>query len=392
MKTYQFRLYPTTKQQKRLLANYREAKITWNALLEQSKEQYKTTGKGIIRNFDLQNLLPTMQRQHLHSHARQNVSKRLADSFTLFFSKRKKGDKKARPPRFKSRVQSITYPDGLGKGFKICGNKLWVSKIGNIPIVLHRSMSGDIKTLTIKQNDAGQWYAFFSSTFVEKKKQAPDNKVGVDVGINTFAMLSNGDKIENPRLLQQHSARIKKAQRSLSRKKKGSNNRRKARLLLAKRWQQYDDATTDFLHKTSHDLAKQYRHIVFEDLNIQGMLSGKGRRGLHRSIQEANWGKFFSFTGQQAVMRQGQVEKVVAKGTSQECSGCGRVVKKSLGDRVHNCSGCGLCIDRDLNAAINIEARAGLARSHACGDSTSVAGSFPVASCVEEAGTITRVT
>lgn len=389
MKTYQFRIYPSLKQQKRLFACFVEAKDTWNSLLSSSNAQYEKTGKGVVRNYDLQKFLSALPRNHLHSHSRQNVAKRLADSFALFFSKRKSGDKKAMPPRFKKGVYSITMPDGLNKGFWVVGNKLKVSRIGNIPIVLHRSMKGDVKTLTIKHNKAGQWYAFFTSTIVEKKRKAPNVSVGVDVGLATFAMMSDGTTIPNPRHIRHHECRIKKLQKGLSRKVKGSKNRLRQKKRLAVAWQRYDDTKKDWLHKQSLLLAKKYRVIAVEHLSITNMVKN---HCVARSISDANWGTFISLLDQKAVMRQGRVIKVDAKGTSQECSTCGRIVKKDLSVRTHDCPQCGLLIDRDLNAALNIERRAGLARSHACGDHASTSNKLLVASAVGEARTIHEAT
>jgi putative transposase len=384
MKTYQYRLYPKQPQKKRFQKMTEESTGLWNFLLKKSNEQYRQTGKGIISWYQLQQLCKEYSTSHLYSQTKQDVSRRLAKSFQLFFSKLKK-KQYAKPPRFKKESASLTYPQS---GFKIVGNKLWVSKLGNIPIVLHRSMSGDIKTLTIKKNRAGQYHAFFSCDIDEKKESAPDTEVGIDVGIERFATFSDGTIIENPRFLSKRQRRLKKLQRSLSRKKKGSNNRQKAKHLLAVAWQHYDDTKRDFLHKQTTKIVSQYRMIAVEDLNIKKMLQNGSSRRLHRSIAEASWNKFVSLLDQKAIMRSGRLIRIDPYNTSQICSGCGNIVKKPLGVRMHECS-CGLSVHRDLNAAINIADRAGLARIHACGDKTSVADSTSAASPVMEARTKT---
>jgi putative transposase len=388
MKTYQQRLYPKLSQTKRFQTMTDEATALWNFLLQKSNEQYQKTGKGIVNWCELINLSKDFPTPHLHSHVKQNVSRRLARSFTLFFAKLKKGQR-AKPPRFKKETESLTYPDGYGNGFNITGNKLWVSKIGNIPIVLHRPFGGNIKTLTVKRNRAGQWYAFLSSDITERFEREESKEAGIDVGIERYATFSDGTVIENPRFLFKHQKRIKRCQRDVGRKKKGSKNRQKARHRLAVAWQHYDDAKKDFLHKQTTSITSHYQTIAVEDLDIKKMLENDRPRGLHRSIAEASWGSFILLLGQKATMRSGQVIKVPAANTSQECSGCGRKVSKDLSIRRHDCPDCGLSVHRDLNAARNIAGRAGLARTYACGDKTSVAGITSAASPVVEARTIT---
>ena len=364
-----------------------ESTKVWNGLLEKSNEQYRLIKKGITNWYDLQQLSKTIKTIHLHSQSKQDVTRRLARSFVLFFKKIKM-DKKARSPRFKKETMSITYPQS---GFHITGNKLWVSKIGNIPIVLHRSLSGNIKTLTIKKNRAGQYYAYFSSDIIEKKEPAPeDSEVGIDLGCNKFVQFSDGDSINKPQFLLDILHKITKLQRQVSKKKKGSSNRRKAIHKLNRGWQYYDDSKMDFLHQQAANITADYRTIAVEDLDVRNMLVKQAPRSLHRNISDASWNKFVMLLEEKAVIRSGNIKKVDPRNTSKDCSWCGETVPKQLSDRIHDCPNCGLKIDRDLNAAINIAHRAGLARIYACGDTTSTAGSIPAASLVVEARTITR--
>ena len=257
--------------------------------------------------------------------------------------------------------------------------------------MLHRSLGGNIKTLTIKKNRAGQYYAFFSSDIVETKEPAPeDSEVGIDLGCNKFVQFSDGDSINKPQFLLDILHKITKLQRQVSKKKKGSSNRRKAIHKLNRGWQYYDDSKMDFLHQQAANITADYRTIAVEDLDVRNMLVKQAPRSLHRNISDASWNKFVMLLEEKAVIRSGNIKKVDPRNTSKDCSWCGETVPKQLSDRIHDCPNCGLKIDRDLNAAINIAHRAGLARIYACGDTTSTAGSIPAASLVVEARTITR--
>jgi putative transposase len=287
----------------------------------------------------------------------QNVSKRLSDAYKAFFRRVKEGGKPGFP-RFKSRVKSITYPQS---GFGFTDDKrLRVSKIGRIPIVKHRDIQGCVKTLTIKQNKANQWYACFSCEVKTKKVKHPSKEsVGVDVGLIHFATLSDGTKIDNPRHLLKAEHRLKKLQRSLTRKKKGSSNRKKARLKLARQHLKVENQRRDFLHKLSHSLTTKYKTLVLEDLNIKGMV--KNHR-LSKHIHDAGWGMFAQFCSYKAVACGGAAVCVNPQDTSKTCHICGHKQTLPLSQRTFKCEACGNIVDRDVNAARNIEDRGGLPR------------------------------
>ncbi|HEX8266097.1 MAG TPA: RNA-guided endonuclease TnpB family protein, partial [Pyrinomonadaceae bacterium] len=167
--------------------------------------------------------------------------------------------------------------------------------------------------------------------------------------------LSNGEKIENPRFLRQSDRRLKTAQRAVSRKNRGGNNRRKAVLVLKKRHLKIKRQRLDFLHKTARQLVCDYDEIAVEKLNISGMV--KNHR-LAKSIADASWATFLQILECKAENAGKRVWKVDARNTSQNCSNCGVTVKKNLSQRKHKCASCGFEAHRDLNAAINIQARA----------------------------------
>ncbi len=306
----------------------------------------------------------------IHSQVLQNVADRLVKAYKNYFRrvKEKKAGKKVKAgfPRFKKFYSSITYPQS---GFTLATNRLFASRIGNIPIVTERLPKGRIKTLTIKRKPSGKWFVFFSSIVDIPKTTNPNktNKIGIDVGLENFATLSDGTTIQNPRFLVKSEDKLLKYQRRLSRKTKGSN-RIKAKIRVARIHEKITSQRTDFLHKTSKMLAEKYNLIALEKLNIMGMLHN---HNLARSISDASWNQFTRMLGYKAESAGCQLVFVDPRNTSQVCSGCGNTAKKELSDRWHECS-CGLSLHRDHNAALEILKRAtdGLPGSNAFGDLT----------------------
>ena len=199
---FKYRLYPS-KTQKRVLEEQLElCRLTYNRLLDYCKLQYKEKGKTPSQ-FDLNNHLITHKQMRpefsrIHSQVLQNIAKRIKDSYTNFYARRRIG-LKAGLPRFKKygRYKSITYPQF---GFNIEGNKLNLSKIGNVRIRQHRELPEQIKTLTVKRNPSGKWHACFSCIVEKQPREKPFEDVGIDVGLHSYAVLSDGTRIENPRL------------------------------------------------------------------------------------------------------------------------------------------------------------------------------------------------
>ncbi len=307
----------------------------------------------------------TNKYQNLHSQVKQNVSDRVNKSFNNFFMRIKTNSKKKGFPRFKSSIKSITYPQS---GFKFINEKrLCVSKIGNIQIVLDRIPKGNIKTMTIKRNQADQWFAIFSCEVeIPRIVHSSRESVGIDVGLENFAVLSDGKIIKNPRYLAKSENKLKKLHKKLSRKKKGSKNRFKAKLRLSRQYIKITDQRTDFLHKTSTDLANGYNTIVVEDLRINNMVKN---HKLAKHINDASWNSFIRMLSYKAVRSGGQFVKVNPRNTSKTCSNCGAIKEMPLSERQFQCFKCGFACHRDLNASINIR-RVGMdyAELNACGD------------------------
>ena len=287
--------------------------------------------------------------KHIHSQVLQNVIQRLDRAFQNYHR-----DIKVGQPRFKrrDRYNSITYPQ-YGS-FSIKENKLKLSFVnGSIKLKMHRIPVGTIKTCTIIR-DIDRWYAcIVTNTKNGSNSSISNNKdgsaIGVDVGLLNWMTLSNGEIIDRPRFLKQSIVKIKSLQRSLSTKKKGSKNRNKAKISLAKAWRKVRLQREDYCHKVTTDLAKRFRTIIFEKLSISNMVKN---HNLATSILDATWYKIKKLAAYKAEV----YHEIPSRNTTQMCSGCGSIpkIKKELDDRIHHCLSCGLLLNRDHNAAINV--------------------------------------
>ena len=353
---FKYRLYPSKTQTKALEEQLELCRLVYNRLLDNCKRQYREKGKTPSQ-FDLNNHLITLKQlrpeySRIHSQVLQNISKRIKDSYTNFYARRRNG-LKAGLPRFKKpgRYKSITYPQF---GFKIEGNKLNLSKIGNVRFKQHREPPEKIKTLTVKRMPSGKWYAFFSCIVESQPYDKPFEDVGIDVGLNSYAVLSDGTRIKNPRFYRKEEKRLGLLQRGLSRKVRGSSNWVKAKTRVARLHEKIGNRRTDFLHKASRKIADAYETVYVEDLRITYMVRN---HCLAKSISDAGWGRFIGMIAYKAESAGGQLIQVNPRNTTQECFRCGQRVKKTLSERNHVCPHCGLVMDRDLNAALNILAR-----------------------------------
>jgi len=379
-RAWRYRLYPSKVQQQKLNHYLYECKDLWNFLLEHTKMHYKKTRKFPTRK----ELYLLTKEKGIFSQVAQNVAYRLTNSLKRYAAK-KKAEKNVGFPRFKQidRMKSFTYPQF---GFKL-EEKLELSDIGNITIKKHRSIKGKIKTLTIKKTPSGKWFDIFTS---EIKQVAITKKqivaVGIDLGIERFASLSDGTIIANPRNFKRVERRLAKIQRQFSKKKKGSKNKRKARIKVAITYEKLTNRRRDFLHKSSRELANNYSLIAIEKLDVTALSKGF----LARHVLDCSWAEFSSMLQYKAEEAGSEVILVDPAQTSSNCSGCGLIQKKTLAERWHECS-CGFSMHRDLNAARNILKRAisrsidrpqnsckykflstaGTVGSNACGEETS---------------------
>lgn len=327
----------------------------YNLALEQRISIYRQHGKP-ISTITQKNQLPDLKEafpefKEVGSQVLQDVIERLDRAYKAFFLKIKQRNGKAGFPRFKSRnrYDSFTLKQA---GWKLEGRYLYIKNVGRFKLFLSRPIEGEIKTVTVRRSSTGRWFVAFSCDEVPAKEYSDaTGQIGIDVGIKSFCVDSGGNQIENPKYLKKSLKLLRKRQRCLSRKVKGSNRRRKARLLVAKCHEKVSNQRKDFLHKVANSYIEGNQTIYIEELNIKGMIRN---RHLSRSIADSSWGMFFNFLLYKAEEADRTVVKVTPNGTSQICSGCGEKVPKSLSVRVHQCPFCNLVLDRDHNAALNI--------------------------------------
>ncbi|MCX6773797.1 MAG: RNA-guided endonuclease TnpB family protein [Candidatus Micrarchaeota archaeon] len=359
IRAWKFRIYPTGKQGKEIQTHLWLSKNIWNNLLEYSKNKYNETRK-FPSKIEFQSMVKD---SGLYSQTAQAVSHRLYNALLLYFRMKKK-DKNAGFPRFKNmdRMKSLLYPQS---GFKIAERKLEVTPFGEISIRKHREMKGTVKTLMLKRESSGKFYAIFTIKMEITPKENKGKQIGMDLGLINFATLSDRTVIKNPRHLKRYEERLAKRQGEVSNKEKGTIRRKKQKVKVAVLHEKIRNTRMDFLHKLSLHLVNSYSFIALEDLSIKKMSMER----LGKSINDAGWNEFSNMLYYKAEEAGCRVVFVDPDGTTKECSSCGEIIDKELKERRHTCPSCGLSMDRDLNASINIlkRATAGQAESNARG-------------------------
>ena len=357
-KTFKYRLVPTPAQAQALETVLWRCRELYNAGLEERKAAWEKCGVSV--SFAMQSAqLPGIKEvrpeyRDINAQVLQDVLHRLEKAFQAFFRRVTAG---APPgyPRFqgRNRYDSFTYPQvGAHGGAVLDGGVLSLSKIGRIPIRLHRPLQGAPKTVTISK-EADGWYACIACAAVPTAPLASTGReTGIDVGLKVFLMAADGEHVENPRHYRTAQQQLAKAQRRVARRKQGSHRRRKAVRLLARAHQRVRRARADFHHKTALALVRQYDVMYLEDLQVRNMVRN---HHLAKSISDAGWAHFRTILACKAEWAGKRVVAVPAHYTSQDCSGCGERVPKSLSVRTHVCPCCGLVLDRDENAARNIQ-------------------------------------
>ncbi|MEM6752579.1 MAG: transposase [Cyanobacteria bacterium P01_C01_bin.38] len=297
--------------------------------------------------------------KNIHSQVLQEVPKRVEKAFDRWL----KGDvngKKSGRPRFKSVGQYKTFTYKQFKQHHFANNKITLSKIGDVKVIVHRPILDGfiIKTVSITKKADGYYVNLsLEDKTVPKAKinffNADNGIVGIDVGLIDFYVASDNTRVAAPKYLRKAERKLKSVQRKVSRRKKGSKRRKKAIKQLGIKHKKVADTRKDFHFKTAKKLLSEYDVIAVEKLNVKGL----ARTRLAQSIHDAGWSQFINiltFKAENAGLR---VIAVNPNGTSQECSNCGHVVKKPLSQRMHNCPVCHTSICRDWNAAQNIRNR-----------------------------------
>ena len=351
MKTYKFRLQPSKSQRSKLTQTLELCRLVYNTTLAIRKNAWEGE-KRSVSLYDTNKMLTSWKGEYpelkqVHSQVLQNVQERVNLAFQSFFRRVKEGADKVGYPRFKSygRYDSFTFKQS---GFELLDHRVMVSKIGAIKIIQHRPVEGRIKTLNIQRDAVGNWYACFACEVEPTRLPNNNVAVGIDVGLTTFATLSNGLTVDNPRFFRRAEVELGRVQRRWDKDKTP-----KRRKVIAHIHQRMANRRKDFAHKLSRQLVNTYGALIFENLTIKNMLQN---HNLAKSISDASWRQLIMYCTYKAEWAGRAVVLVDPRGTSQRCSGCGCVVRKDLSVRVHDCPLCGLVLDRDLNASLNIEA------------------------------------
>jgi putative transposase len=350
MIAYKFRLYPSREQVEMLDKTFDNCRFIYNKLLE-GLNKSKKIDRGKIQHkiMRLKKEFPFLN--DTYSKTLQHECYRLFSNLKGL-SRLKRNGKKVGRLRFKGRFwfKTINYNQS---GYKLLKtgkryDKLQLSKIGEIKIRCHRKFDKNVKQITIKRS-VNKWFAILitNEEYVLKRGR---KKLGIDMGIMNFLTDSEGRSIENPLFLKNSLDRLAKAQRELSRKKKGSKNRMKARLRVAKIYEKIENQRNDFFHKTTTMLINQCSSIVIEKLNIKSMLSSSYNG---RNIQDSSWYMFISMLKLKAASAEVSIIEVNSKNTTKKCSRCGLIRDMPLWKRQFVCE-CGLEIERDYNSAKNI--------------------------------------
>jgi putative transposase len=379
IRAYKFRLYPDEKRQDAINNTLILSQQLYNKLLEKTIEAHKKKPQSKISqrtiNIFMQEILKDDERYYdLYSHVRVDIRNRMLRTYQNFFrrckQKKSGGKVKVGFPRFKSRdkYNSVMHIENNGS-FSIEKGRLRVSKIGTMKIELHRQIEGKIKTMTIKRED-GKYYAIFTAIKDIRIPEVKDtNPVGIDMGLKTFAVLSDGSKITKPNFRKNAEKHIARWQRIVARRKKGSRRRQIAKDKLTREYEIANNQANDYLHKITDQLINSgYTSFAVEKLQIQNMMKN---HHLAKSINYASWNRFFQYLSYKAESAGMKVIEVDPRETSKTCSNCGNLQNMPLSKRIYFCEGCGLTEDRDINASINIlaKAREGHSRSHVQGDS-----------------------
>ena len=353
--SYRYRIEPNRTQTALLSEMLGDFCQLYNAALEHRSRAYE---KGVsIRANDQITSLPIIRRDLPHigrwsATAEQQVMRKLDKTFQAFFGRIKRGDK-AGFPRFRARDRYHAADFRVGDGMTIRknGKLTFVGVPGEIKVRWHRDLPSKPKSMILSRN-AGKWYAIFHVEVAAVERSSPDS-IGLDLGLTSFAALSNGETVNRPRITKRNASKLRTLQRALARCKRGSKVRRKRKAAVAKHQAHIGNSRRDFLHKESRKLVNRFGRIAVENLNIKGLSRGM----LAKEIHDASWGQFVQMVRYKAESAGCEFVEVDPRGTSQTCPECGTVAKKTLAIREHRCD-CGCCLDRDVAAAMVVHQRA----------------------------------
>jgi len=357
-KTFQYRLFPTPAQETAMMATLEECRWLYNRLLEERRLAWETSETSLTL-YEQHARLPLLKSARptlatVHSQVLQNVAVRLDLAYKAFFRRVKAGETPGFP-RFRGTgwYDSFCYPQaGRKGGYWLVGEThVHLSGIGDVSVVLHRPLDGDVKTCGVRRTSTGKWSIAFSAEAQAQTLPATDEVVGIDVGLASFATLSTGEHIANPRFFRRDEKALAHVQRRLSKQETFSPAWRTRKKAVAHVHERIAHRRKDFAHQNSRRLVDQYGVVVVEDVRVNAMVRN---HCLAKSISDAAWRQFTDYLMYKAENAGRQMVKVNPAYTSQDCSRCHHRQKLTLADRVYRCPCCGLELDRDHNASLNI--------------------------------------
>lgn len=376
IKAYKYRLCPNGEQRTFFEKSFGCARYVYNWALSKRIEAYQTK-KERLSYVDLCKMLTSLKKEEdklwlseVSSECLQQSIRCMDSAFTRFF-REKKGF-----PKYKSKKNDRkAYKAILHVEVDFETNRIKLPKIGWVKFSKNRTFDGKIGTVTVSKTAAGKYYV---SVLVDDGIETPlkpnieyNTSVGIDVGIKDFAVLSNGCVYANPKYLEKAEKRLKVLQRRFSKKKKGSNRRKKARLKLAKAYEKVANCRTNFIHQVTSRIVRENQTIIIEDLNVSSMMKN---RNLAKHIASASWSEFFRQLQYKCEWYGKNLIKIGRFEPSSKMCTCGYVNKElKLSQREWICPNCGQRNDRDLLAAINIK-RFGLQRQNLIGYSPAASG------------------
>lgn len=357
-KAFKYRIYPTPEQEKTFTSYFGQSRFVYNYFLRKRIDYYaenKGSEKQSLSYYDTSKMLTELKKdsefvwlKESNAQSLQQSLRHLDTAYTRFFKA------KAKFPNFKkkSNKQSVFIPQHFS--IDIETHQLNIPKMTPLRIVLHRSIEGKMKSITISKMPSGRYFASILcevETDIEPKQTGKE--IGIDLGLKSFLVTSDGETVNSPKFFRQSEKKLKHFQRQLSRKVKGSNRRKKARIRVARIHEKISNQRNDFLHKLSHRLVAENQSIFAESLNVKGMVKN---HHLAKSIQDSGWNEFvrqLNYKSEWAGTHFGQIDRWFP--SSKRCNTCGWINDSlKLSDREWICLGCGNIIDRDLNASQNI--------------------------------------